>query len=529
MFLSKQHNVVVYPHGNPQQMCAMIEGARQLDGGHFCVPFDVETMQLARFVGLPAMSPIETEYAWPHNPQVFKKGPTAEQRQMAAFMSLHPKCFNFSAMRTGKTMSCAWAADYLMDLGLVRKVLVICTLSNMERVWERSIYMHMLGKRTAGVLYGDRKQRIEVLSRKDTDFYIINHDGICIGTKRTARGIELGDFALALIEREDIDLVVVDEATAFKASATRRWKVLKRILLQKPYAWLLTGTPTPNAPTDAWALKRLLDDRIESYRGFRDRTMVQVTHFKWLPRKDAPETVAKFLQPAIRFSREDCISISPITIEQRECPLSPNQKKAYDQMKKELAMDVSAGRQITAVNEAVLRMKLIQISLGAVYGEDREVHAIDVKPRLDLLRDILEEADSKVIVFAPLTSVVHLLYREIKRAGFTVEMITGSVGKNARNEIFKNFESAEDPHVIVADPGTVAHGLDLTTASTIVWFGPTDKLETYQQANARIDGPNQKRKMVAIQIASTPVERGMYQRLDEKRTLQGLILDMVRN
>jgi SNF2 family DNA or RNA helicase len=108
-------------------------------------------------------------------------------------------------------------------------------------------------------------------------------------------------------------------------------------------------------------------------------------------------------------------------------------------------------------------------------------------------------------------------------------MVTGATTSAQRNKIFGDFEKLDDPHIIVADPGTVAHGLDLTTAAVVVWFGPTDKLEIYQQANARIDGPNQKRKMVAIQIASTQVEREIYKRLDEKRTLQGLILDMVRN
>lgn len=524
MFLSRTHNAVVYPGVNAAQIQAQIVNAMTLAPDVSALPFDMPTMQLARFIGLPALSRIEIDYTWPGQFQ-----PQAHQKAMAAFMTLHPKCLNLSAMRTGKTMACVWAADYLMSLGLVRKALVICTLSNMQRVWDKEIYRHMLGRRKAEILYGDHKQRLAKLSGGDADFYIINHDGICVGSKRTPRGIVLGDLAQSLIEREDIDLVIVDEATAFKASGTRRWKVLKRIVSGKPYTWLLTGTPAPNAPTDAWALKRLIDNNVESFMGFRDRAMLRINQFKWVAKREAPDIVARFLQPAIRFSREDCIDIPPITIEQRECELSPAQKKAYQEMKHTLSVNLANGAQVNAVNEAVLRTKLIQISLGAMYGEDREIHPVDCKPRLDLLADILEEADSKVIVFAPLTSVVHLLYREVRKMGFSVEMVTGAVTSAKRTQIFQAFEAAPDPHVIVADPGTVAHGLDLTTASCIVWFGPTDKLEVYQQANARIDGPNQKRKMVAIQIASTPVEREIYKRLDEKRTLQGAILDMVRN
>lgn len=522
MFLSRAHNAVVYQHPYPAQICAQIATARQLSPEHVVLPFELPSMQLARFIGLDALSTIETDYDWPG-----QFPPKAHQKAMAAFLTLHPKAMNLSAMRTGKTMAAVWAADYLMRQGLVRKALVICTLSNMQRVWDREIYRHMLGRRKAEMLYGDRQKRLEALER-DADFYICNHDGIAVGATKTNRGVQLGELAATIATRDDIDLVIVDEATAFKSSGTRRWKILKRLLVGKPYCWLLTGTPTPNAPTDAWALKRLLADHVESFISFRDRTMLRVSNFKWLPKREAPEIVSAFLQPAIRYSREDCIDIPPVTIEQRECELSPNQKRAYDQMKKELAMEVAEGRQITAVNEAVLRIKLIQVACGAVYGEDREVHHTDAKPRLDLLADILEEADSKVIVFAPLTSVVHLLYREIKRWGYSVEMVTGATTSAQRGRIFKDFDGAPDPHCLVADPGTVAHGLDLTSASVIVWFGPTDKLEVYQQANARIDGPNQKRKMVAIQIASTPIEREIYRRLDEKRTMQGLVLDLVR-
>jgi SNF2 family DNA or RNA helicase len=525
MFLNEKHNVVVYPNVNSAQLKASIVSTIPLDDRNAAIPYTIQDMQLARLMGLPALSPIERDYDWP---SAFPSGPRAHQRVMASFMTLHPRCNNLSAMRTGKTMACVWAADYLMQEGLVDRALVICTLSNMERVWDKEIYRHMLARRRGVILHGSKEQRLAALNQ-DADFYIINHDGIKVGSKKGLRGFEPGELAKIIAERTDIDLVIVDEATAFKLSSTARFKSLRFIVQNKPYVWLLTGTPTPNAPTDAWAFQKLLRPmQTESFMNFRERTMMRVSQFKWIPRKEAPELVAKFLQPAIRFSREDCIDIPPIQIEQVECELSPTQQKAYDTMKKDLALLTASGQRIDAVNEAVLRMKLIQISCGAVYGPDRDVHLTDAKPRLELLLDLLEEADSKILVFAPLTSVVNLLYREIKKAGYSAELITGAVSAKARSKIFQAFTETPDPHVIVADPGTVAHGLDLCAASTVIWFGPTDKLETYQQANARIDGTNQRRKMVAFQIASTAVEKEIYRRLDEKRTLQGLILDMVK-
>lgn len=528
MFLSEKHNVVVYPDIEAARLKAQIASATVLDATTAALPYSIADMQLARLCGLPALSPIERDYDWPCDPTIFPKGPKSHQRVMASYMTLHPRCMNLSAMRTGKTMATAWAAEYLMEEGLVGRVLVICTLSNIERVWGNALYRHFLGKRTLSVLYGSREQRLAKLETP-ADFYIINHDGIKLGCGKGPRGFVAGPLVAALQARTDINCVIVDEATAFKLASTDRFKALRAIIEKKPYVWLLTGTPTPNAPTDAHAFQKLLRPATtESLMSFRGRTMLRVSQFKWIAKREAPEIVSKFLQPAIRFAREDCIDIPPIQIEQVECELSPVQAKAYKQMKDELSITVAKGEKINAVNEAVLRVKLIQIALGAVYGPDREVHSTDARPRLDLLLDMLEECDSKVLVFAPLTSVVNLLYREIKKAGFSVEMVTGEVTSATRTKIFSAFETADDPHVIVADPGTVAHGLDLSTASTVIWYGPTDKLEIYQQANARIDGPNQVRKQVAIQIASTPVEREIYKRLDEKRTLQGAILDMVR-
>lgn len=525
MFLSEKHNVVVYPNVIAAQVKAQIASATILDANTAAIPYTAQDMQLARLIGLPALSPINKDYDWP---SAFPGGPKTHQRVMSSFMTLHPRCLNLSAMRTGKTMATSWAAEYLMEEGLVNRALVVCTLSNIERVWDKELYRHFLGRRTAAVLYGDRAKRLAAL-QTDADFYIINHDGIKVGCGKASGRFVPGELAKTLREREDINCVIVDEATAFKLSSTDRFKSLRYIIETKPYVWLLTGTPTPNAPTDAWAYQKLLRPATtESYNSFRDRTMIRVSQFKWVPKREAPETVSKFLQPAIRFAREDCIDIPPITIEQVECELSPVQEKAYKELKDELAMLTKTGDKISAVNEATLRLKLIQVACGAVYGPDKEVHSTDAKPRLALLMDLLEEADSKVLVFAPLTSVVNLLYKQIKHAGFSCEMVTGGTSSAARTKIFRAFDTEDDPHVIVADPGCVAHGLDLSTASTVIWYGPTDKLEVYQQANARIDGPNQKLKQVAIQIASTPVERELYKRLDEKRTMQGLILDMVR-
>lgn len=526
MFLSERHNAIVYEHPQPARVTASVPNARQLNGNLVAVPFDLASMQLCRFIGLPAWSPIERNYDWPGK---FK--PFAHQRTMAAFMTLHPRSLNLADMGCGKTIATLWAADYLMTLGLVKRALIVSPLSTLNRVWGDEIFHHFLGRRRAALLYGDARGRLGNL-QADADFYIINHDGLAIGaTKSQSRGLSLGPLGEALRDRPDINLVVVDEASAFKDAATRRWKLLRQISERKPYLWLLTGTPTPNAPTDAYALRKLLsqpDSQFESWMTFRDRTMVRVSQFKWVARKDAAETVGRWLQPAVRFAREECLDLPPLTVEMRDVELSPAQKKAMEELKRDLKLVMKSGKTITAVNEAVLRSKLLQIACGAVYGADREAHATDCAPRLAVLKEIIDQAPAKVLVFAPFTSIVNLIYDALRKEGHAVEKVTGDVPQSQRSDIFRRFQQEAEPRCIVADPGTMAHGLTLTAAATTVWYGPTDRPELYEQGNARINRPGQVNSMLVVQLASTTVEREIFKRLQDKASLQGAILDLVK-
>lgn len=527
MIFSKAHNALVYDHPDPQKIAASIAGAVAINGSKVAIPATLFNLQLAGIVGLPLPPFMEMMgYDWPIQPG---RKPYTHQKYMANFMAMFPRSFNLSDMGTGKTSALLWAADFLMRQGAIHKVLVLSPLSTLKRVWDDEIFRTFVNKRKSTILHGSRHDRLERLHR-DVDFYILNHDGLGIGTSRVSNKMVLGPIATHIKDRQDIDLVIIDEASAYKDGATLRSRILRQVLQHKPYIWLASGTPTPNAPTDAWSLARLVGNlQGESFQGFRGRTMLQISQFKWIPRTNASNIVRTVLTPAVRFSREECIDLPECVVETRDVELSPTQDKAYKELKKELKVTLGGGRVITAVNEAVLRMKLIQIACGAVYGQNREVLKTDCGPRLNVLKEVIDEAGAKVLVFAPLTSVVNLLYQELGQeyGSGAVARIYGDTSPKSRNEIFAAFETEEDPRIIVADPGTMSHGLTLVRANTIVWFGPTDKGETYDQANARINRPGQVNKMLVVRLASTPVEREIYRRLAEHQAMQGAVLKLV--
>jgi len=80
--------------------------------------------------------------------------------------------------------------------------------------------------------------------------------------------------------------------------------------------------------------------------------------------------------------------------------------------------------------------------------------------------------------------------------------------------------------VLVAHPECVAHGITLTAADTIVWFGPITSNETYEQANARIRRVGQKHKQQIIHLQSTAVEKKVYRMLQNQANVQDSFLKM---
>lgn len=502
---------------------ACVASARRFNGSKVAVPAELHEMQLMRFLGYEAISPIMREYDWPIKPQ-YK--PLAHQMQMSAFLTLHPRCFNLSDIGTMKTLATLWAEDYLMRKGFVKKCMIFSPLSTIYRVWEDEIVSNFLSRRRCVVVYGDREKRKRLLN-EDADFYIINHDGLGVGSDRGDRGITLGEIASYVRDNPLFNSFVVDEGSVYKDSGTNRYKILRQVVSNKPYVRWLTATPTPNEAVDAWSQARLVrTDYQESQKNFRDRTMYRISQFKWLPLASAAQTTAEILQPAIRFNRDDVLDLPDCTYVTRDVELTKEQKKALDEIKKTLQLIVKEGKAVTAINEASLRTKLIQIACGAVYGEQHVIHKIDAAPRIKVLREIIAETQEKLIIFAPLTSVVNLVYNDLCK-DYAVEIVNGATSASKRNKIFKNFQTANEPRIIVADPGTMSHGLTLTAASVIVWYGPTDKPETYTQANGRINRPGQKHNMLVVRLASTPIEREIFRRLDSKEGMQGLILNII--
>jgi SNF2 family DNA or RNA helicase len=501
---------------NPNRVLDSIPTARpyEVRGVPIVVtPHRLDEVKVLRNLGIKAPSPILHYYDWPGN---YK--PYDHQRETAAFLTLHHRGLVLNEIGTGKTQSALWAADYLIKTKKVKKVLILSPLSTLERVWGDGIFTGLVHRKFA-VLHGTAERRLKLLGM-DVDFYIINHDGFSI---------------IAPHCHNMFDLVIVDEAAVLRNPSTQRYKIFRKWIEQNPATrlWLMTGTPTPNDPTDAWALAKLVGSPYltKTYTAFREQVMMKIGQWKFVPRPESVEIVKHILQPAVRYTRDECFDLPETIIQTRQVDLTAEQKKHYAQMLRhfvtEMAQEKKAGGTITAVNEAVKIQKLVQIACGVAYGDDGQNIEIDCSPRINLVKEVIEEAGEKVILFVPLTGTLHMLEKELSKH-WTVGVVNGEVSSTQRNKIFHDFQNQKHPHVLIAHPGTMAHGLTLTAASTIVWYGPINSNEVYVQANGRIERIGKRNVSNVIHIEATDLEHKMYERLKNKQKLQGLLLDLIQ-
>jgi len=453
--------------------------------------------------------PITRRYDWPG-----RFTPMAHQIETSAFLTAHRRAFCFNDPGTGKTLSALWAADYLMKRGEVRRVLILCPLSIMHSAWMGDIGSSIIHRSAVVAHHAQSTRRIEMI-QQDYEIVIANYDGLnLIADEINANG--------------KFDLVIVDEANAYKNPSTRRWKALSSIIKPETYLWMMTGTPASQSPVDAYGLARLVNPTgVPKFQtAWRDKVMNKVTMFKWAAKPDARDKVFEALQPAIRFTKAQCLDLPPVITVTREVPMTPQQNKYYKMLKEQMLVR-TAGETISAVNAGVAVNKLLQISCGAAYTDDKEVVEFDAAPRLNVLNEVLEETDRKVIIFALFRSSIDTIVTYLTKHGFGVGQIHGDVTATKRGQIINDFQTTDTIRVLVMQPQATAHGITLTAADTVVFFGPLMSVEQYVQCIARADRKGQDSdKVTVVHIESSPIEKKLFKAMSTKVNDSVLLTDM---
>ncbi len=484
--------------------------------GHNIVvmPHTLAAATRLRRLGFPAPSPMLTEYEW-----TGRYPPYLHQKDTSSFLTVYPRCIVLSDMATGKTASALWSADWLMKLGQVRKALVLAPLSCVNSVWMDELFK-WTPHRSATLVRGGRDRRKRLARDSQADWMILNHDGLKV-------------CAEELVHRDDIDLIILDEASVYRNADTARYRLLVHVVsVLRCRLWLLTGTPTPNAPTDAWALGRLINPEgtPSRFKNFRDQTMTKLSQFRWVALTNSKIVVRNILQPGIRYPKGVLKDIPDTTHIKRDCALHKDQFKHFEMVRKHLITEMlnakGEGKTITAINAAGKINKLLQICQGSVYAEDGSIIDLPIGDRIDVTCELIDGSLSKSIVFIPYRHVCDRVQRELEHRGYNVGVVHGGIVGGRRDAVFDAFRNGNQMQVLVAHPRTAALGLNLQCASTTIWYGPTFSAEQWAQANERMARTGQKHKMIIARLSSMPVETGVYQTVAQNINRQDAILKL---
>jgi hypothetical protein len=445
------------------------------------------------------------------------------QVRMANFIATYPRSLILSTPRTGKTGAALYAADYIRAQDWSRpKVLILCTKSNLLPVWKYHLDL-MLPHAKVNVCIGKGAERIAEFENQ-ADYYIMHFDTF----RRVCPHVLPQAFGM----------VIIDEiSSAYRHTNTKRHKHAQRAIAGVPYVTGLTGTPTPEGPLDAYGLGKLLGRTAESYTSMNDRMRVKIDPFRWAYKKEATAIATELMRPSMRISAADIFPHAvKLPAQERWVTLTPAQRELAAAMLDQLKA-VYNNKTFVAVHEGAKRWRMLQILSGILYEHNLVVkasksvkktttHGLDAESRIAALEDILDEVGNRAIIYSGLTGVISVLKTALRtRAPY---VIAGHTSAAERTRIMNRFNAGEGGPLI-GEPGCMAHGLDAARgAATIIWYGPIDKGEIYEQANARIEGVNQVYPTQVYHLIGHKFEKKIYDAVSKKLNVQHALLELLR-
>lgn len=427
------------------------------------------------------------------------------------FIIDHPSSAVFLECGLGKSVITLSAIEQLMfDYFSISRVLVIAPLRVARNTWPDEIgkWDHLSDLRYS-VVIGTEAERKAALARK-ADIYLINRENV--------------DWLISKSGyRFDFDMVVLDELSSFKSAKAKRFKSLMKV---RPRIKRIVGlTGTPGNLMDLWPEFRLLDQgqRLGRYIGvYRTRFFDpdkrnQQMIFSYKPKPGAEKDIYLLISDmTISMKSLDYLKMPDCVINEVKVSLSEDEREVYDEMRKEMVLDLN-GEEIDAVNAAALSGKLLQMANGAIYTEDKETIVIHDQ-KLEALEELIEEANGKPVL------VAYWFKHDLERIKSRIKVREIKTDKDIRD-----WNDGKIP-VGLVHPASAGHGLNLQAGgSTLIWFGLTWSLELYQQTNARLWRQGQKETVVIHHIiAKDTIDEDVIRSLKLKEKTQDGIIEAVK-
>jgi len=330
-------------------------------------------------------------------------------------------------------------------------------------------------------------------------------------------------------------MMAIDESTTIKTPTAKRTKNILKLAESAVYRRIMTGSPVTKNPLDLYTQCDFLSPWLldfTSYYAFRNRyaemktlhmhgRQVQVVNGF----KNLGELSDKLKDFSYRVLKDDCLDLPDKIFIKREIQLSPDQRKLYEQMKKE-AIAVLKGKQSTTVNTLTQLMRLQQITCGHFTADDGATQPI-ANNRITELMDVLEETEGKAIIWAHYQyDITAIIQAVVKKYGEeSIVDYYGLTPQEERQPNIKRFQDDPKCRFIVGTPSTGGYGITLTAANTVIYYSNGYDLEKRLQSEDRAHRIGQKKSVTYVDImADDTVDEKIVKALRKKINIASEVL-----
>lgn len=346
------------------------------------------------------------------------------------------------------------------------------------------------------------------------------------------------NVAREFLRRHPNNIMVVDESTTIKNRKAARTKAVTRLGLEfGKYRRILTGSPVTKSPMDLYSQCAFLSSKalgFQSYFAFqsryadvRTRTLGHRSFQEIVGYRRLDELSKKLDKFSRRVLKEDCLDLPEKVYIKREVALTPEQEKAYIQMKKLALAKLENGELATTQSVLTQIMRLHQICCGFLKDDDDTIHPLK-NNRLDELMSVLDEVQGKAIIWASWTHDILAIQEAVakKYGPDSVATYYGATPQDERQEIVNKFQDKSSPlRFFVGQPRTGGYGITLTAAKTVIYYSNSYDLEIRLQSEDRAHRIGQKNVVTYIDLVSPKtIDEKILKALREKIDISGQVL-----
>ena len=428
----------------------------------------------------------------------------------------------FDEQGLGKTKIVIEALCNNMEQGIIDGALIICK-KHLIGNWKDEIETHSHLKYI--VLRGNANEKgLKFMGY--SHFYIINYESVIGEVERLKMFLKIRKMAIVLDESHKIKN---PNAKTTKATLDLKDLAKKRIII--------TGTPIANKPLDLWAQFYFLDNGNLLGNSFKKFEKMYSINLKsdYLPeQKDRFNNLREIiLSNSIRRLKEDVLELPEKIYIEKYVQLEGQQKKIYNQLKKELYIEITNidGEKIIDKSDELLKklLRLAQIASNP-FLIDKTYNETPAKfPLLDTLIENILEHKEKVIIWSCFVDNIRTLYKRYKEFGSL--MLYGAIPIEKRNEIVKQFRNNDGFMILIANPAAAREGLTLTSANNAIYLDRNFNLADYLQSQDRIHRISQTKeckiyKLIAKNTIDEYIDEIIYKKDKLAKYVQGDIDDI---